>query len=86
MTALGMCLPSPGRFIYYHLSFLSFLSLYVLFFFNLIYVCSCSDYQVQAQTEAITEDDLRLIQERESSIRQLEVQKDSAVYSSMATN
>ncbi|TMS12215.1 syntaxin-7 [Larimichthys crocea] len=31
-----------------------------------------SDYQVQAQTEAITEDDLRLIQERESSIRQLE--------------
>ncbi|KAG8011201.1 Syntaxin-7 [Nibea albiflora] len=31
-----------------------------------------SDSQVQAQTEAITEDDLRLIQERESSIRQLE--------------
>ncbi|XP_015236133.1 syntaxin-7 [Cyprinodon tularosa] len=28
--------------------------------------------QVQAQTEAITEEDLRLIQERESSIRQLE--------------
>ncbi|XP_029985066.1 syntaxin-7 [Sphaeramia orbicularis] len=31
-----------------------------------------SDSQVQAQTEAITEEDLRLIQERESSIRQLE--------------
>ncbi|KAM6905690.1 syntaxin-7 [Lycodopsis pacificus] len=31
-----------------------------------------SDAQVQAQAEAITEDDLRLIQERESSIRQLE--------------
>ncbi|XP_010793499.1 syntaxin-7 [Notothenia coriiceps] len=30
------------------------------------------DSQVQAQAEAITEDDLRLIQERESSIRQLE--------------
>ncbi|XP_028461054.1 syntaxin-7 [Perca flavescens] len=30
------------------------------------------DSQVQAQTEAITEEDLRLIQERESSIRQLE--------------
>ncbi|XP_059212661.1 syntaxin-7 isoform X2 [Centropristis striata] len=30
------------------------------------------DSQVQAQTEAITEDDLKLIQERESSIRQLE--------------
>lgn len=30
------------------------------------------DSQLQAQTEAITEDDLRLIQERESSIRQLE--------------
>lgn len=31
-----------------------------------------SDAQVQAQTEAITEEDLRLIQERESAIRQLE--------------
>ncbi|XP_018551675.1 syntaxin-7 [Lates calcarifer] len=31
-----------------------------------------SDSQVQAQTEAITEEDLRLIQERESAIRQLE--------------
>ncbi|KAF3702712.1 Syntaxin-7 [Channa argus] len=31
-----------------------------------------NDSQVQAQTEAITEDDLRLIQERESAIRQLE--------------
>ncbi|XP_029352615.1 syntaxin-7 isoform X1 [Echeneis naucrates] len=31
-----------------------------------------SDSQSQAQTEAITEDDLRLIQERESAIRQLE--------------
>ncbi|XP_075940516.1 syntaxin-7 [Anarhichas minor] len=31
-----------------------------------------SDAQVQAQAEAITEEDLRLIQERESSIRQLE--------------
>ncbi|XP_034556018.1 syntaxin-7 [Notolabrus celidotus] len=31
-----------------------------------------SDSQVQAQAEAITEEDLRLIQERESSIRQLE--------------
>ncbi|KAM3603541.1 uncharacterized protein V6R79_024326 [Siganus canaliculatus] len=31
-----------------------------------------SDSQVQAQSEAITEDDLRLIQERELSIRQLE--------------
>lgn len=31
-----------------------------------------SDFQAQAQAEAITEDDLRLIQERESSIRQLE--------------
>ncbi|XP_044026102.1 syntaxin-7 [Siniperca chuatsi] len=31
-----------------------------------------SDSQLQAQTEAITEEDLRLIQERESSIRQLE--------------
>ncbi|XP_071335007.1 syntaxin-7 isoform X2 [Trachinotus anak] len=31
-----------------------------------------SDSQVQAQAEAITEDDLRLIQERESAIRQLE--------------
>lgn len=30
------------------------------------------DSQVQAQTEAITEEDLRLIQERESAIRQLE--------------
>ncbi|KAA8583199.1 hypothetical protein FQN60_015745 [Etheostoma spectabile] len=30
------------------------------------------DSQVQTQTEAITEEDLRLIQERESSIRQLE--------------
>ncbi|KAM7395621.1 hypothetical protein PAMA_007067 [Pampus argenteus] len=30
------------------------------------------DYEVQIQTEAITEEDLRLIQERESSIRQLE--------------
>ncbi|XP_022625251.1 syntaxin-7 [Seriola dumerili] len=30
------------------------------------------DSQVQAQAEAITEDDLRLIQERESAIRQLE--------------
>lgn len=29
---------------------------------------------MQAQTEAITEEDLRLIQERESAIRQLEVQ------------
>lgn len=33
-----------------------------------------SESQVQAQAEAITEEDLRLIQERESSIRQLEVQ------------
>nr|XP_046229453.1 syntaxin-7 [Scatophagus argus]XP_046229454.1 syntaxin-7 [Scatophagus argus] len=31
-----------------------------------------SDSQMQAQTEAITEEDLRLIQERELSIRQLE--------------
>ncbi|AWP19841.1 putative syntaxin-7 [Scophthalmus maximus] len=31
-----------------------------------------NDAQLQAQAEAITEDDLRLIQERESSIRQLE--------------
>ncbi|XP_070705870.1 syntaxin-7 isoform X1 [Pempheris klunzingeri] len=31
-----------------------------------------SDAQVQAQTEAFTEEDLRLIQERESAIRQLE--------------
>ncbi|XP_051265285.1 syntaxin-7 [Dicentrarchus labrax] len=31
-----------------------------------------SDSQAQAQAEAITEEDLRLIQERESSIRQLE--------------
>ncbi|XP_038582744.1 syntaxin-7 [Micropterus salmoides] len=31
-----------------------------------------SESQVQAQAEAITEEDLRLIQERESSIRQLE--------------
>ncbi|KAM6991901.1 syntaxin-7 isoform 1-T2 [Tautogolabrus adspersus] len=31
-----------------------------------------SDYQVQTQSEAITEEDLRLIQERELSIRQLE--------------
>ncbi|XP_074472324.1 syntaxin-7 [Sebastes fasciatus] len=31
-----------------------------------------SDAQVQAQAEAITEEDLRLIQERETSIRQLE--------------
>lgn len=37
-------------------------------------MCSCSDSQVQAQTEAITEEDLRLITERESAIRQLEVQ------------
>lgn len=29
---------------------------------------------MQAQTEAITEEDLRLIQERELAIRQLEVQ------------
>ncbi|XP_067428359.1 syntaxin-7 [Thunnus thynnus] len=33
---------------------------------------SPSDSQMQAQAEAITEEDLRLIQERESSIRQLE--------------
>ncbi|KAK2856392.1 hypothetical protein Q5P01_005127 [Channa striata] len=31
-----------------------------------------NDSQVQTQTEAITEDDLKLIQERESAIRQLE--------------
>lgn len=42
----------------------------------LICICACRDSQVQAQaqTEAITEEDLRLIQERETSIRQLEVQ------------
>lgn len=41
---------------------------------NCIRICSCSDSQVQAQSEAITEEDLKLIQERESAIRQLEVQ------------
>lgn len=35
--------------------------------------CICSYSQVQTEAEAITEEDLRLIQERESSIRQLEV-------------
>lgn len=39
-----------------------------LFFF----VCD-SQPQTQVQDEEITEDDLRLIEERESSIRQLEV-------------
>jgi hypothetical protein len=34
-----------------------------------------SDFQTQAQEEAITEDDLRLIQERETAIRALEVQQ-----------
>ena len=34
-----------------------------------------SDFQTQSQEEAITEDDLRLIQERETAIRALEVQE-----------
>lgn len=38
-----------------------------------IYFYSQTQPQVQVQDEEITEDDLRLIHERESSIRQLEV-------------
>lgn len=38
-----------------------------------VYICHNSDSQVQAEAEAIKEEDLRLIQERELSIRQLEV-------------
>lgn len=72
MTALEMCHLSLGRSTiydhYYHFCY---------YYYFLIYIWSCSDSQVQAQTEAITEEDLRLIQERESSIRQLEVKDEN---------
>uniref|UniRef100_A0A3Q3GEN5 Syntaxin-7 n=1 Tax=Labrus bergylta TaxID=56723 RepID=A0A3Q3GEN5_9LABR len=42
------------------------------YYYYIYMVSSCSDSQVQAQAEEITEEDLRLIQERELSIRQLE--------------
>ena len=72
MTALEMLLLSLGRSSTsdHHYSFCC----YYCFFKNyFISMCPCSDSQVQAQADAITEEDLRLIQERESSIRQLEV-------------
>lgn len=47
---------------------------YRFFFFTYSFLFnSQTQPQVQVQDEEITEDDLRLIQERESSIRQLEV-------------
>lgn len=46
---------------------------YYYCYYTFLPVLPGSEAQVQAQAEAITEEDLRLIQEREMSIRQLEV-------------